>query len=272
MDTLNFSVLLSVYWKENPAYINQALKSIWDEQTLKPAEIILVKDGPLTDELDKEIKLFMQSAPVKIISLVQNQGLGRALNEGLKHCTHELVARMDTDDISKPNRFENQIGYMIRHPDISVCSAWVDEFIDSPKNIVSVHNLPETHDEIIAYSKKRCPINHPVAVFRKSDVISCGGYQHCPYYEDYYLWCRMLNNGYIFHNIPESLLSFRVNKDMFSRRGGIELCKNEYDFFRKIKAIGYISSLEMCKALITRIPVRLLPNNLRSMIYKVFLR
>lgn len=269
---LNFSVLISVYWKEKPAYIHKALRSIWNDQTLKPSEIILVEDGPLTDELDKEIKFFMQSAPVKIISLTQNQGLGRALNEGLKHCTYELVARMDTDDISKSDRFEKQIGYMTQHPNVSVCSAWIDEFVDSPNDIKSVRKLPETHEEIIAFSKKRCPINHPVAVFRKSDVINCGGYQHCPFFEDYYLWCRMLNRGYIFHNLQESLLLFRASKDMFNRRGGIQLCKNEYNFLRKIKSIGYISTWEMCKALIVRIPVRLMPSKLRSMLYKTLLR
>lgn len=267
-----FSVLISIYYKESPQYFHAALESIFT-QTLLPSEIVLVKDGPLTPQLDTIIDEYTSHYPIfKIITNKKNLGLGLALSKGLQFCSNELVARMDTDDISKSDRFEKQIGYMTQHPNVSVCSAWIDEFVDSPNDIKSVRKLPETHEEIIAYSKKRCPINHPVAVFRKSDVINCGGYQHCPFFEDYYLWCRMLNRGYIFHNLQESLLLFRASKDMFNRRGGIQLCKNEYNFLRKIKSIGYISTWEMCKALIVRIPVRLMPSKLRSWLYKTLLR
>ena len=119
MPRLDFSVLLSVYWKENPDWLRLSLKSIWEDQSLKPAEIVLVKDGPLTDRLETVISQFKQSAPLKIVPLSQNQGLGRALNEGLKFCSFDLVARMDTDDISKPDRFEKQIRFISQHPDIS---------------------------------------------------------------------------------------------------------------------------------------------------------
>ena len=132
MPRLDFSVLLSVYWKENPDWLRLSLKSIWEDQSLKPAEIVLVKDGPLTDRLEAVISQFKQSAPLKIVPLSQNQGLGRALNEGLKFCSFDLVARMDTDDISKPDRFEKQIRFISQHPDISVVGSWVDELIDTP--------------------------------------------------------------------------------------------------------------------------------------------
>ena len=148
MPRLDFSVLLSVYWKENPDWLRLSLKSIWEDQSLKPAEIVLVKDGPLTDRLETVISQFKQSAPLKIVPLSQNQGLGRALNEGLKFCSFDLVARMDTDDISKPDRFEKQIRFISQHPDISVVGSWVDEFIGNPDHVVSERKLPSTPDEL----------------------------------------------------------------------------------------------------------------------------
>ena len=181
---MKFSVLLSVYRKEQPAYLRQSLDSIFT-QTLQPAEVVLVKDGPLTDALDEVAEEYCRKYPVlKVVPLSENQGLGRALNEGLKYCSYDLVARMDTDDVAKPERFEKQIAVFCAHPEMDVVGAWIDEFEGSIENVISVRVLPLEDSEIRRFARKRNPVNHPVVMFRKSAVLVAGGYQHFPLFED----------------------------------------------------------------------------------------
>lgn len=268
----NFSVLLSVYYKESPYYLEQCLKSIYDQIVL-PNEVILIKDGSLTKELDNVINICSQKySNLKIVSLPHNQGLGKALNEGLKYCTYDIVARMDTDDIAKPYRFEKQIKVFQEYPDLEVVGAWIDEFEESPQNIISTRKLPETHEEIYRYAKKRNPINHPVVMFKKQAVIKAGGYQHFPLFEDYYLWIRMLMNGAKFYNIQESLLYFRFSPDMFKRRGGFKYAYTEAKFQWHIHQLGFISLSKTIINIAIRFGTRVIPNNFRSWIYKNFLR
>ena len=267
-----FSVLLSLYYKERPDFLYQSLASIFD-QTAIPAEVVLVKDGPLTDELEKILLGYQQRcSSLKIVSLPQNQGLGRALNEGLKHCTYDIVARMDTDDIAKPDRFEKQVSFLDIHPEIDVVSSWIDEFEDTIENVLSVRKLPETSEELFQYGKSRCPVNHPVVIFRKSAVLQSGGYLHFPLFEDYYLWVRMLMNGSKFYNIQESLLYFRTSPDMFKRRGGLKYALTEMELQHRFYKLGYISLYQMLKSDMVRAIVRLMPNSLRSFIYQKILR
>ncbi len=267
-----FSVLLSLYYKESPDFLYQSLASIFD-QTAIPAEVVLVKDGPLTEELKKILLGYQQKySSLKIIPLPQNQGLGRALNEGLKHCTYDIVARMDTDDIAKPDRFEKQLSFLEAHPEIDVVGSWIDEFEGSIDNILSVRKLPETPEELFQYGKSRNPINHPAVMFRKSAVLRNGSYQHFPLFEDYYLWVRMLMNGSKFYNIQESLLYFRTSPDMFKRRGGIKYALTEMKLQYRFYKLGYISLYQMLKNDIVRTVVRLIPNSFRSIIYQKVLR
>lgn len=269
---MNFSVLLSLYVKEQPAYLKLSIDSIFS-QTMLPSEIILVKDGSLTKELDKVVEDFCtESSIIKVISLSENQGLGKALNEGLKHCSYDLVARMDTDDIAKPDRFEKQLKVFKDHPEIDVVGAWIDEFEGNTSNIISTRKLPETQKEIYKYAKKRNPINHPVVMFKKSAVFAAGGYKHFPLFEDYYLWVRMLLNGAKFYNIQESLLFFRASTDMFKRRGGFKYACTEARFQWQIHRLGFISLPKTCLNVIVRFGTRVIPNNLRSWIYKNMLR
>ena len=156
---ISFSVLLSVYYKESPIYLSQALYSVI-KQSIPPTEIILVEDGKLPKTLEKVISQFKKkTSTIKIVQLPYNQGLGKALNEGLKHCTYDIVARMDTDDIAKLDRFEKQIKIFEKYPDIDICSAWIEEFENDTNNILSIKKLPERHQEILKYAKHRCPIN-----------------------------------------------------------------------------------------------------------------
>lgn len=265
-----FSVLMSVYYKENPAFLQESLDSIFN-QSLKPDEIVLVQDGPLTSELYDTIKKYSRLHPeIKSVVLAKNSGLGNALNEGLKYCSHDIVFRMDTDDIAKPNRFQTQLEFMASRPDISVCSSWVEEFEENINNIKGIKKVPQNHEDIFIYGKNRCPVNHPAVVFRKQDVINSGGYGQFP--EDYSLWARMLMNGFKFHNIQESLLWFRSSKDVYKRRGGIKYLKAILKLNKEMYKIGYISYLQYSKLFIIRSIVSLVPNSLRSFVYKKLLR
>lgn len=267
-----FSVLLSLYKKELPSYLQQSLNSLFS-QTLLPDEIILVKDGPLTTELDAVVSDYTARYPIlKVIPLAQNQGLGKALNEGLKHCSYDLVARMDTDDIAKSDRFEKQMKVFKEHPELDLVGAWIDEFEGTPQNILSVRRVPETSEQIGAYCKRRCPVNHPVVMFRKSAVQAAGGYLHFPLFEDYYLWARMLRNGAKFYNIQESLLYFRTSPDMFKRRGGWKYAMDELRFQSMMRKMGMIDWKRFILNVSIRFPVRIIPNSLRGFFYKKLMR
>ncbi|MDO5760273.1 MAG: glycosyltransferase [Bacteroidota bacterium] len=265
---MKFSVLMSVYYKEQADFLRQALDSVFN-QTLRADEVVLVEDGPLTEELDEVVEEYQQRySELKVVKLKENGGLGKALNEGLKHCSNELVARMDTDDISKPDRFEKQIKFLEEHKEIDVVSSWIDEFVGTTDNVISTRKLPETTEEIFRFGKGRNPINHPSVVFRKSAVLKAGSYQHFPLFEDYYLWVRMLMQGAKFYNLQEALLFFRTTEDMFKRRGGLKYAKTEMKFQRAMLKLGYINSLQFCKNICIRFISRIVPNGLRGWIYR----
>ena len=267
-----FSVLLSVYRKEQPAYLQQSLNSIFT-QTLMPDEVVLVKDGPLTEELDMVIGDYCRKYPIlKIVSLAQNQGLGKALNEGLKHCSYDLVARMDTDDIAKSDRFEKQVKVFKEHPELDLVGAWIDEFEGDVSHVISVRKVPEFPIEIKQYALKRSPTNHAVVMFRKSAVLLAGGYLHFPLFEDYYLWVRMLMNGAKFYNIQESLSYFRFSPDMFKRRGGWRYALTEFRFQWLLKQIHFISCPQFVTNVLIRFTARIIPNSLRTFVYTKMLR
>ena len=242
-------------------------------QTLLPDEIVLVEDGPLTSELDNVVSEYAERYPIlKVVPMPVNQGLGKALNEGLKHCSYELVARMDTDDIAMPDRFQKQMEVFNKHPEVDVCSAWIDEFVGDVQNVTSTRKLPEWHEDIVLYAQGRNPMNHPVVMFRKSKVLAAGGYQHFPLFEDYYLWARMLKSGAKFYNIQQSLLLFRTSPDMFKRRGGWKYAKDEFCFQKMLLKMGLITRKRFVMNVVIRFPSRIIPNGLRSLIYKKLLR
>ena len=267
-----FSLLMSVYNGEKAEYLTMCFDSIY-QQSLQPTEIVLVEDGLLSASLYEAIEHEEARFPqIKHVKLSKNQGLGNALNKGLEACSYDIVARMDTDDICMPELFETQINYLYAHPDIDVLGAWISEFDNTTSNIVAIRNLPEEHEVIYQFGKKRNPINHPVVMFRKQAVINAGGYLPFPLFEDYYLWARMLNQGYHFHNLQQSLLLFRRSPEMVRRRGGLTYAHNETQFLQKLHKIGYISSWELTRNICQRYIVRLAPNWIRSLIYKHLIR
>jgi glycosyltransferase involved in cell wall biosynthesis len=265
----SFSVLIAVYNQELPERLKVALESIWDKQNLKPTEIVLVKDGPLTQELDNVIDHFKKGTPLKIISLEQNHGLGYALSYGLNYCNYELVARMDSDDLSKPDRFEKQISYMKEHPELDILGANIEEFDHQPENIRSHRRLPSTFSKLKRFSKKRSPLNHMTVVFKKDSVLKAGSYQPFHVYEDYYLWVRMLQNGAKIANIPEYLVTARLDDEQLARRHGSYIFQQEMKLQKEMLQLHFLNRWEYSRNLVLRAFPRLLPFWVLKLIYKV---
>lgn len=268
----DFSVLLSVYRKERPEWMREALESVF-EQTARPAEVVLVEDGPLTPELYDVIdELRREHAELKSVRLPVNGGLGRALNEGLRHCSYNLVARMDTDDVCKPQRFERQLQVFEQMPETDICSAWIEEFETDIEHITTIRCTPETSEEIYEFGKQRNPVNHMTAMFRKNAVIECGGYQDYPLFEDYYLWVRMLVGGYQFHTIQEALVNVRADSSMIARRGGWKYALTEIRLQFLFFGLHYISFGTFLHNIAIRFFTRIMPHRLRAWIYRKHLR
>lgn len=268
---MNFSVLLSVYRKENPEYLKQSIDSIFT-QTVSPTEIVMVEDGPLTDELYKVLDGYKKDPRWKAVPLPENVGLGKALNAGLEACSYELVARMDTDDIAKPERFEKQLAAFAADPELSLCGTQAAEFRDTPENVTAHKKVPLTDEEIRQYARKRNPFNHPTVMYKKSEVLRAGSYQHAMWFEDYYLWARMLAQGSKTRNLPEELLWFRAGEDLFGRRGGFKYVKSAVSVKRKIWKLGVSGFGDFLVSAGGQVVVGLMPNGLRRRFYQKFLR
>lgn len=271
MDT-QYSVLLSLYYKEKPEYLRKSLDSVF-RQTLLSDDVVLVEDGKVGDALECVVREYEGRYPqLHVVRFAKNRGLGFALNDGLKHCKHELVARMDTDDIAKPYRMEKQVEFMREHPDVGLVGSWIDEFITDINHVESVRKVPEKPMDILAYAKKRCPVNHPTVMFRKTEVITVGGYQTQYFPEDYFLWIKMLMNGCKMYNFQESLLWFRYNPETFKRRGGWKYACDEFVTQYNILRMGFISVPCFIINVGIRFTTRLMPNSLRGFIYTKLLR
>ena len=270
MPNFKFSVLLPIYYREKPEYFRLALKSI-ENQTLQPDEVVIVKDGKLPVELDQVIEEFIDKLNIKIISIPVNLGLGEALNIGIKECSYDFVARMDSDDICVPERFEKQAAAFNKEPELDISGSYLKEFINKPNDLNVIRRVPQTHSEIYKYTFYRCPFNHPTVMFRKEAVLKVGSYQKMPFFEDYYLWIRMAIAGCRFHNSPEVLLHYRIGNNMISRRHGFNYAKNEFSFFAYCFKKGLIS-LPQLAVFSTRFPIRLMPMGMLEKFYKIMLR
>lgn len=268
-----YSVLMSVYSKEKPDYLKQAIESI-QMQTFPTDDFVLVCDGPLNDKLDSVIEEKQQEMGdvLKVVRLANNGGLGNALNEGIKHCKNKLVARMDSDDISYSDRCEKQLIVFNTHPEVSICSGIVEEFTDDP-NIVDARRVPpESNEEIIEFAKKRNPFNHPCVMYKKSTVEAAGSYHDFYLLEDYYLWLRMLMAGYQGYNIQEPLLHMRAGSDMYKRRAGWKYIKAQVKLFKFMKQQGFIGNGQYISSCMIRSASSLAPNWLRKFMFERILR
>lgn len=222
-----YSVLMSVYKNDNPDYLKLALESIYDNQTVKPDEIVVVFDGPITEKLSAVLTEFAiwKEGIVFYYPQEVNRGLGEALRIGSEKCTGDYIFRMDSDDISDSNRFSKQILYVEEHPEVDVLGSDISEFNFNINENMRVRSCPEEHNEIVKMSKRRNPMNHVSVCIKKSALINCGGYKSLLLLEDYYLWLRMIVAGCRLRNIHESLVYVRVGNGFESKRGDRERIK-----------------------------------------------
>lgn len=269
-----YSVLMSLYAKEKPEYLRLALNSMIN-QTAKPDEIVLVLDGPITDELYAIVDGYQEKYQglFNIVVNEKNLGLGQALNRGLSVCKNELVARMDTDDISKPDRCEKQLKMFEEDKELSIVGGQIEEFIDKTENVSGRRIVPCLDAEIKLYMKKRCPFNHMAVMFKKSDILEAGNYLEWFWNEDYYLWIRLALLDKKFANIPDILVDVRVGKEMYKRRGGKKYFKSEKDIQKLMYEKGLISCPRYLVNVAERLVIQvLMPNWLRGTVFRLFAR
>lgn len=268
-----YSVLMSVYYKEKPEYLQQSMESIL-HQTIPASDFVLVCDGPLTPELDSVIEKMQQQFGIvlHVHRLKENGGLGKALNAGLEQCTCELVARMDSDDVSQPDRCEKQLQIFAEHPEYSLVSGIVEEFDGNIHQVTGRRVVPETQEKIIQFAKKRNPFNHPCIMYKKSAVQAVGSYQDFYLLEDYYLWIRMLQHGYLGYNLQEPLLWMRAGSAMYKRRGGWKYVESQRKLFEYMAKSGFISQTDYWVQSMVRLIGAIVPNGLRSFLFKHILR
>jgi glycosyltransferase involved in cell wall biosynthesis len=263
-----FSVLLSLYHKEKSEFLNSCLNSI-QNQSLQPTEVVMVIDGPITLELEETLAKWEFLLPLNIVRLDKNVGLGAALNEGLKHCGHELVCRMDTDDICVPERFRLQITEFEKRPQLALLGGHIEEYENDLNCMISKRIVPVGEELILKECVKRNPFNHATVAFKKRVVLQAGGYKHHLWMEDYNLWLRVLSLGVQADNLDCVLVKARAGQDLISRRRGGAYIHSEWELYKlktKLKLQNKIYGLLL---LILRSMPRLLPASMLKFVYKV---
>ncbi len=269
----DFSVLMSVYAKENPAYLEQALESNLLNQTVRPSELVLVKDGPLTPELDAVVNRWVQRAedldcpPIQVVELAQNVGLAEALNAGLQACLYELVARADSDDLSEPTRFARLIPALVQGGYTVLGSAML-EVNESNTSVESTREAIVDSARLLSAMDSRNPIYHPSVAFVKSAVQQLGGYEFVPGAEDWWLWMRLRDAGYRLGNIPEALVRYRVGAGAYTKRGGVDAWLQDVAIQRRLYTGHGISKLQWAQNMAVRSVYRFVPEQARRSAFR----
>ena len=267
------SVLMSVYHSEKAEYLNRSLQSVWDDQSLKPNQIVLIEDGPLGEELHKVIDKWKERLQ-DVFCIVKNEkniGLTKSLNKGIQYITSELIARADSDDISMPTRFALQEKFLAEHPDVDILGGAMQEF-NEDNDCLNVRRYPSTHEQARKYIMKASPLAHPSVMMRKK--IFDEGLRYNEEYrtsQDVALWFDALNVGYHIANLDDIILHFRQNSSVFKRRGRAKAW-NEFKI--------YIKGIYRKKGLFTfyyvyplsRLLFRLMPARLIELVYKSNMR
>lgn len=268
-----YSVLMSVFDREKPEFLIQSALSMY-RQTIPTDDFVLVCDGPLNHGLERAVHHIQEQFgdALHVVRLEKNSGLGNALNIGMKFCKYEMIARMDSDDISYPDRCERQLAAFDRDPGLSVVSGTVQEFTSSPERIDAWRVLPDTQAGILDFAKRRNPFNHPCVMYRKSAVKDAGGYQDFYLLEDYYLWIRMLLKGCQGYNIREPLLWMRAGSDMYRRRAGWKYARSQMQLFSYMERQGFISRSECMRSSLIRAASSMAPNRVRERMFQRLLR
>jgi glycosyltransferase involved in cell wall biosynthesis len=262
-----FALLISVYDGDRPAHLTRALRSAVDDQTVRPDQLIIVRDGPVRAELADCLDDIVATSqvPVTFVALECNGGLGPALDQGLAASWFDVIARMDADDIALPHRFEVQLPLI---DDADIVGAGLLEFVADTDDIVGRRVPPLGSEEIARYARMHDPFNHPTVVYRRSAVQAAGGYGDLPLMEDYALFARMIHGGARAVNVAEPLIYYRVGQTAFKRRGGGALLRSELQLQRQFLRSGFISPAEYMRNVIVRGGYRLIPWWLRRAIYR----
>lgn len=270
-----FSIVTSVYRNDEPLFVQMALDSILVNQTIKPNEVVLIRDGIVSAELELLLSEYENKYPdlMRVIRLDKNGGLGNALRIGVEQARYDVVARMDSDDICIPSRFERQIKYMDEHMDCDIVGGQITEFIGEPTNVIGKRVVSESNAEIYNKMRRRCEFNHVTVMFRKQAVLDAGNYQDWFWNEDYYLWVRMMLNNCTFANLPDVLVNVRSGESQYARRGGIKYFQSESGIQRIMLdnhlITGYRYLVNISKRFVVQI---LLPNSLRGWVFRTFAR
>ncbi len=270
-----FSVAMSLYYNDKPEDVRVALDSILLHQTVKPGEVYLVVDGPISLELDALIGEYEDAYP-KILTvhrLPENGGLGRALAVAIENCRYSLVARMDSDDISVSDRFEQQLRYFRANPEVDILGGDINEFMEEPSNMIGRRAVPRTDLSIKRYMTRRCAMNHVSVMFRREAVLQAGNYIDFFWNEDYYLWIRMMRRGCVFANTGTALVNVRVGREMYRRRGGRRYYESEKRLQRYMLNRRIISPWRYLVNVTQRFIVqRVLPDSIRGWVFRTFAR
>lgn len=268
-----FSVLISVYKNERASNLDMALNSI-ENQTVQPDEIILIEDGPLTPSLETVIKKHQQKSKdkLKCYKFDHNMGLGYALNFGVNKCSNNIIARMDSDDISVPNRFELQLKKFESEPNLALLGGQVYEFENKIDNVVSKRWVPLNEMEIRAFLKYRNPFNHPTVMFKKNAVLNVNNYSNFKGFEDYDLWSKFIEHKYKVANLSELLVLMRTDEGLYSRRGGIRYLYRYFKLRKLLQRRKIINTREKVNGDLLMSVNVLIPAFIRKEIYKRFLR
>lgn len=269
-----FSVAMSVYKNDNPIFFDRALQSITENQIVMPTEIVIIVDGPVDEKINAVIEKYSEKyGNLNVIRLDKNAGLGNALKLAIENAKYELIARMDSDDVSAPNRFEQQLEILTKNSAVDIVGGDISEFIGDENNIVAKRKVPILDKEIKEYLKTRCPFNHMTVMYKRSAVLKCGNYIDLFYNEDYWLWIRMVENNCIMANTGTVLVNARVGEDMYKRRGGKQYFNSEI-FLQKYMLKNRIINLptfvlNSSKRFVVQM---LLPNAIREWVFKTFAR
>ena len=268
---VNFSLLMCLYEKEDPRHLKMCLESLSD-LAAQPDEVVVVKDGPLTNELEEVLACHQFRGDVNFVSLPENVTLGPARAAGVEAAKYEWVAIMDSDDVCKPDRFEKQLRMIEENPELGLIGGQIAEFIDSPDIVVASRTVPTAHADIVRFAKVRNPFNHMTVMFKREAVLDAGNYRYFPWFEDYDLWTRMINNGTICANHTDVLVDARVSRGTYERRRGRAYISLEWQMQKQLKDLGLTNSFEFLRNVVLRVPVRLLPGKALAGVYKGFAR
>lgn len=270
-----FSVVTSVYKNDKPEFVRASIDSMLVNQSVKPDEIVLIQDGPVPYELSRLLLEYKDKYGdlMNVIILEKNGGLGNALMLGVENAKYDIVARMDSDDICAPDRFEKQLAYLESHPECDIVGGQITEFIDTPDNIVGKREVPCDNEAIYHYMRSRCALNHPTVMFKKKTILDAGNYQDWFWNEDYYMWIRMMEQGCVFANLPDVLVNMRSGIDQYGRRGGMKYFKSEIGIKKLMLEKGMINRKEYVVNYIQRFIIQLMmPNIVRGWIIRKFAR